>query len=314
MLAFRLAQKRPLLFNFPECSLNFPRGNFRRPLQAVPAEKLAVRRRRCGYDRAEGRFVGCLYAKFLMGQPQMESGGRGFAGGIAKHIAAQGGQQCFFIEHVGVPGQSRTGGEQRPTYGKWLRMTTVAPIRVKEAERAELFAGLSGGAKVGQRVVVAADHRLPGRGAGADIKRNFGAGKLRRFFGKRMIGLVAPVQGDDIFWQRANEGRILQNDVAPEHHGSFACRYFAVDFFDKVEIDLSLAPLGALFFALALAEVPGLVGPDVKKSAGKIWQQFVEQLAHKWQGAGVGRCQRGGPAEKIFRLRLVRLSQFSQFF
>src|ERR1039458_3326871 len=113
-------------------------------------------------------------------------------------------------------------------------MAAVAPVGVKKTNRAEFVSGLGGGAKIGQRIVMPAQQRLPRRGAGADVKWNFRPGKLCSFFFKRVAGLVTPVQRDDLLRKFANEAGIFQNDVAPEHHLPVARPDLVMDFFEKV--------------------------------------------------------------------------------
>ena len=191
-------------------------------------------------------------------------------------------------------------------------MTAVAPIGIQVAERAGFFAGLGGGAEIGKGVVVFANEGLPGGGAGADVKGDFGLRKLRGFLGERMVRLVTPVHGDELFGQATDEFGMFQDDVAPEHHGSAATVDFALEFLDEVEIDAAFALGLATLFALAFAEVPGFVAADVEILAGKIGEQFVVETADERQGAGMFRGEGRGAAQEILGLGLVRLGNFGE--
>ena len=198
-------------------------------------------------------------------------------------------------------------------------MAAVAPVGDEITNGAEFFPGLRRRAQIGQRIVVPADQRLPGRSAGADVKGNFRFRELRRFLcqtddlprnpsSRREVWssafrrLPRPLKTErmkpvrDEFW-------IFQNDVAPEHHRFAARGNFAVNLFQKIEIDPAFAFGFAKLFALATAQVPGLVAADVEEPAGKVRQQFIVKSAQEragcrddsapaWSGGGQNPCWR----------------------
>ena len=77
-------------------------------------------------------------------------------------------------------------------------MPAVAPIGDEVTDSGEFFSGLCRCAQIGQRVVVPANQGLPRRSAGADVKGNLRLRKLRPLLRKRMICLVAPIQGNNV--------------------------------------------------------------------------------------------------------------------
>ena len=152
-----------------------------------------------------------------------------------------------------------------------------------------------------------ADERLPGRGAGADIERNLCLSKLGGFLIKRMIRLVTPIQSDDIFRKLANQFRIFQNDVAPEHHRFAARGNFALNLFKKLQINFSFAEPVAKLFALAATQIPSFVAADVKELAGKVGEQFIIESAQKGNRAGMIRREGGRMADEFLAVIFVRL-------
>src|ERR1035437_9681899 len=98
-----------------------------------------------------------------------------------------------------------------------------------------------------------------------------------------MIRFVAPVQRDEVAWQFFDEFRVMQNDVAPEHHALAARGNFTVNLFQEVEINPTFAKSRAKLFALAAAQIPRLVAADVEELAGKVRQQLVVKVAQKRQ-------------------------------
>ena len=95
-------------------------------------------------------------------------------------------------------------------------MAAVAPVGDEITDGAELPAGLRRRAKIGQRVVVPADERLPGRGSGTDVKGNRRLRELRRFLFKRVICLVAPVQGNNVYGRDALLRVLADRQVGPD--------------------------------------------------------------------------------------------------
>ncbi len=256
---------------------------------------------------------------------------------IFKHIAAQNWNELGFVKMVCIPGKRRAGEQHRPACRQRLRMPAVAPIGDEITEGAEFLAGIGSRAQIRQRVVVTSNQRLPSRSSGTDVKRNLRLCELRRFLFKRMICFVAPIQSDEVrnaelrfdqfiaftntcrtgvrrsergqFW---NQLRIFQNDVAPEHHFFAARGNFAVNLFQEIQIDPTFAAFIAKLFALAAAQIPGLVAADVEEFARKVRQQFIVKTVQKREGAGMIRRQRRRPADKFAARVFVRLGNFRE--
>ena len=129
-----------------------------------------------------------------------------------------------------------------------------------------------------------------------------------------MVGFVTPVQGDEVLGQFFDKFRVVQDNVAPEHHLPVARGNLAIDLFQKIEIDAAFAFLSAQPFALAAAQVPGFVATDVEIAARKIRQQFSIKLAQEGQGARMIGSERGGIAQEGAAGPFVRLADFSQLF
>src|SRR5689334_16084779 len=105
------------------------------------------------------------------------------------------------------------------TDGQWMGVATVAPIGDEETGGAVLETGAGGVFEICFSVVEAADQGHPGGRSRADVEWNSGTLELRGFLCERMIRFVPPVEGAKfLFGQAADQFRVLENDVSPEHH------------------------------------------------------------------------------------------------
>src|SRR5690349_17929209 len=123
-----------------------------------------------------------------------------------------------------------------------------------------------------------------------------------------MIGFIAPVQRDHVLGQFLNEFRMMQNNIAPEHHPASAPSDFAMDRFQKVEIHTAFAFSRAYPFALSSAKVPGFITTDIESIAGEMRQQLIVKSAQKREGALMIRRKRRRIAQVSAAGSFVRLA------
>ena len=128
-----------------------------------------------------------------------------------------------------------------------------------------------------------------------------------------MLGLIAPIQGDDIFRQFLNEFGMMQNNITPEHHPAAPRGDFAMNLFQKLKINPPFASQLAQLFAATAAQVPGFIATDIKTAAGEMRQQFIVKLAQKRERAGMIRRQCRRIAQELAPGPLVRLVDLGQF-
>src|SRR6266850_1302312 len=106
----------------------------------------------------------------------------------------------------------------------------------------------------------------------------------------------------------------MQDDIAPELHAPVSDRNFAMDFFQKVQINAPFAFSFAEGAALAAAEVPGFVTTDIEVGTAEVWEQFVVEFAQKWKRVRMIGRQSRRITQKGSICAFVRLADFSQFF
>src|ERR1043165_2250805 len=129
-----------------------------------------------------------------------------------------------------------------------------------------------------------------------------------------MLCFVTPIQSDHVAWKFFDQFRVMKNDVAPKHHLLSSFLDLAMKLQKEIEINPAFAQAFTKFFALAAAQVPGLVTADVEKIAGKVRQKFIEKFANKLDCAGVVGGQWGGVTKKIPRRTEVSLAALGKFF
>src|SRR5580765_7359426 len=102
-------------------------------------------------------------------------------------------------------------------------MTAVSPVGDQIAGGATYEARAGGVVQVCFGVVETADQGHPGGGSRANVEWDSGTFELRRFLIEWMIGFVTPVEGAELlFGQAADQVRVLEDDVSPEHHSLVA--------------------------------------------------------------------------------------------
>ena len=99
----------------------------------------------------------------------------------------------------------------------------------------------------------------------------------------------------------------------PAGNANVASGDFAMDLFEEINIDAAFAFRRAQGFALAAAQVPGLVAADVEARAGEVRQQFIEQFAQKGERAGMIRSEGGRIAQERSALAFVGLLDLGEF-
>src|ERR1043165_696588 len=129
-----------------------------------------------------------------------------------------------------------------------------------------------------------------------------------------MLCFVTPIQSDHVAWKFFDQFRVMKNDVAPKHHLLSSFLDLAMKLQKEIEINPAFAQAFTKFFALAAAQVPGLVTADVEKIAGKVRQKFIEKFANKLDRAGIVWSERGRITKKIARRANVRFADFGKFF
>src|SRR5438045_8917373 len=98
-----------------------------------------------------------------------------------------------------------------------------------------------------------------------------------------MICVVTPVQSDQVPGQFWNQFRIMQDNVAPEHQLPATRRYFAMNPFDKIQVNAPFPFFLAQFFGLPPAQVPGFVATNIESFASEMRKQFIIKLPKKWK-------------------------------
>src|SRR5262245_47831142 len=129
-------------------------------------------------------------------------------------------------------------------------MSAISPIGDEIADRAVFSTRDGSAAEICQRIVMTTDQRHPGRRPRTHVKRNSRSGEGRGLALEWMVGFVTPVQSNQIFRQFLDQFRIMQNDVAPEHHSAAASRDFPVNALQKIEVDAAFADFLTQTFAL----------------------------------------------------------------
>src|SRR5437660_6489359 len=176
-----------------------------------------------------------------MGQTERQRRLRHSPGRLVKNVAAEHRPEQLLIERSRAPTYRRAEQIGQVTDRQRLRMTAITPVRIEETYRAVFSAGVSRLPQIRKGIIMPANQRHPGRGAGADIKRHFRFREQGGLAFEWMIGFVAPVQCDYVVRQFFDQFGIVKDDVAPEHHLAAASGYFPMNLFEKIEINAALA-------------------------------------------------------------------------
>src|ERR1035437_10789010 len=97
-------------------------------------------------------------------------------------------------------------------------MPAIAPVSVQIADGSVHAASLRRPAQIGKAAIMPTDQAHPSRGARTDVKRQLRVCEQRPFAVERVLGLITPIQGDDVLGQFLDQFWLTQNDVTPEHH------------------------------------------------------------------------------------------------
>src|SRR6266850_875818 len=172
-------------------------------------------------------------------------------------------------------------------------MAPITPISVQITLGAMLFACFSGVSQVGKGVVVPSDQGHPARSSRADVEWNFRLGKQSRFALERMAGFVTPIESNEVLRKSLDEGWVIQNNVAPEHHLAIARGNLLIDFFEKIDVHCTFTFCFTDLLTLASTQVPGFIATDVEIVTGKMGKQLIKEPADKIHRAGMIGRQRG---------------------
>ena len=108
---------------------------------------------------------------------------------------------------------------------------------------------MRGVSKICLHIFCASCERIPTGGARTDIKGDFLGGHQFAFTGERVVALVAPIQGDQIFREFFEALGFFQDDVAPKHHLMITFVDLLLDLGEEIYVDIG----GALLFAFGFA-------------------------------------------------------------
>ena len=128
-----------------------------------------------------------------------------------------------------------------------------------------------------------------------------------------MVGLVTPIQRDDILGQFFNQLGIMQDDVSPKHHLPVPLFDLAINTLEEIDVNPAFAQAFAEHLALSATQIPGLITTHIKFVAREKRQQLVIKFSQKGQGGGMVWRQGGGVTEEGAGAAWIRFLNFAQF-
>jgi len=197
---------------------------------------------------------------------------------------------------VGVIGPADRGAvsERRKGHRRELPVPVVAPVRDQIPDGAVIQAVAGGEPQVFEGVVRTSQQRVPAGTSRTYIEGNARRGELGAASGERMVCFVSPLHGNDVFRQLRNQFRVLQDNVAPELHGTIMLPHEGIDFFQKIQVYPAFPQARHVLPAASLAEAEGFVAAHVELAAGEVGQQAVIHAAQQIDARRVGGAQIGG--------------------
>ena len=142
-------------------------------------------------------------------------------------------------------------------------MALVAPVGGEQPEAPVAPGGLRGARDVGGHVARAADEALPAGGPRAGDVGETQPREPPELVLEVVVRLVAPGAGDGIAGERVDRVGVPQRDVGPVPHALAARAGALVDRVQEVHVHAPEPACRHVVARAALAQVDGLVEPDV---------------------------------------------------
>ncbi len=197
-------------------------------------------------------------------------------------MAAESFCEAVVIYFGNGPGAGCAVGEAVEADAKAVAMSVIAPVGVEQAFGVASFGDAGELCDVTDGLVHPRAVRRPSVRARAAEDRQAGVGEFMRPPHIPGLGVIVPVEHNDVFWNLRDDFRVVQDDVAPHVHSLSMLSAEFVNLQDEIQVHSSDADFFGLLPASAFTEFPRLVAADVEVSRLEEREELVVHIAQQF--------------------------------